>query len=382
MKALIVSCFEWYEKRIQFIENALKKEEYQVEIILSDFCHFDKDYRKPKEAGFTYLHVPQYKKNVSIKRLYSHMIFSCRVYKHIKQESYNLIYVLIPPNFLCYFLHAYKKQVPSTKIIFDVIDMWPESMPIPKNLRRIACFPFWIWSGLRNYHLKCTDAIVFECKRYKDKLKAYQKGRKSKIIYLAYKHSAIPKLSQRPDIKETIHICYLGSINHIIHLSLIVQVLEEIKRYQKVELHLIGKGERCQELIESVKRKGIKIHYYGAVFDEKKKVDIMQKCHFGLNLMCDICVGLSTKSIDYFAAGLPVINNLLGDSSAIIQKEGAGFNITENNFKKIIRGISQISQTDFLKLSKRAYLVYQKYFSEKKVEQQFSALIRSVKNSE
>ena len=41
-------------------------------------------------------------------------------------------------------------------------------------------------------------------------------------------------------------------------------------------------------------------------------------------------VGLTMKSMDYFEAGLPVINNIHGDTWDIIEREKIGVNLKEN----------------------------------------------------
>ena len=39
-----------------------------------------------------------------------------------------------------------------------------------------------------------------------------------------------------------------------------------------------------------------------------------------------VFVGLTMKSMDYFATGLPLINNIKGDTWEIVEKEGLGVN--------------------------------------------------------
>ena len=71
--------------------------------------------------------------------------------------------------------------------------------------------------------------------------------------------------------------------------------------------------------------------YHGKIYDAKEKQKIFDQCHYGLNIMkASVFVGLTMKSMDYFEAGLPVINNIHGDTWDIIEREKIGVNLKEN----------------------------------------------------
>ena len=63
-KALIISCFDWYEKRLKFIERYLEKRGYRVLIITSDFDHLNKkrDTGLYLKKNLQYITVPAYRK--------------------------------------------------------------------------------------------------------------------------------------------------------------------------------------------------------------------------------------------------------------------------------------------------------------------------------
>ena len=80
-RAVIISCFDWYEKRIKPIEDVLKKKEYDVNIIVFDFSHIEKKYVEKRFNSCTYIHVPKYRKNISLLRIKSHLYFGKYVNK-------------------------------------------------------------------------------------------------------------------------------------------------------------------------------------------------------------------------------------------------------------------------------------------------------------
>lgn len=52
------------------------------------------------------------------------------------------------------------------KLVFDFIDMWPESMPGEKLHRTL---PFLYWKNLRDKSLRYADHIFSECNLYRDR---------------------------------------------------------------------------------------------------------------------------------------------------------------------------------------------------------------------
>ena len=98
--------------------------------------------------------------------------------------------------------------------------------------------------------------------------------------------------------KDEASLCYLGSINNIIDIEGIGKVVKDIAKRRKTTVHIIGDGEKKEQLCEALKAAGAEVVCYGAVFDEKEKIKIFSRCSYGINMMKkDICVGLTMKSI-------------------------------------------------------------------------------------
>lgn len=153
-------------------------------------------------------------------------------------------------------------------------------------------------------------------------------------IYLAREDNGY-----EPDInlpEDRISLCYLGSINNIIDIPMIAKVIRECMKIRPVEFHLIGDGERKDELKKIVMESGAAIIDHGKIYDRNEKKRIFDVCHFGLNIMKkSVCVGLTMKSIDYFEFGLPLINNIKGDTWDIIEKYGCGINLDSNSMSGV-----------------------------------------------
>jgi len=331
MKLLVIDCFNNYDIRIKPILDFFEYHNYECTYVTSDFDHREKKRYQCLDEKTIQIKVPKYSKNISFKRIISHIIFSYRAYKKMLDLKPDCIYTIVPPNSITWFAKRYKMKYKNTKLIFDIYDLWPETMPIKKLKKSL---PFYLWGAIRNKNIKYADLVITECNLFKDILKNYLKETKAETLYLAKREINVvskPKLSE-----YEIHLAYLGSINNIIDIPKIKEIIETIKKVKSVTLHIVGDGESRQELIDAAQAGGATVEYHGKIYDSQEKQDIFDKCHFGLNIMKDnVCVGLTMKSIDYFQHGLPIINNIPADTAEIVEKYGVGVNILEDDDIKL-----------------------------------------------
>ena len=71
--------------------------------------------------------------------------FSKESFKYANRYDPDIIYVSTPPNFLFKYASKYKKRHKSVKIIFEIGDMWPETLPISDNIKTIISPALFIW---------------------------------------------------------------------------------------------------------------------------------------------------------------------------------------------------------------------------------------------
>ena len=329
MKVVIVNCFDTYEDRIDLLHDFFSNKFYDVTVIQSDFRHFKKIKRIESKQNFIFVESKPYYKNMSVARLSSHYRYAKKAFQTVEDLNPDLLYVMAPPNSLVKFAAKYKRKHKNVKLIFDIMDLWPETMPLGKVE---ILPPFNFWRLMRDRNVRFADYVITECDLYQEVLKNVLKGIKTKTIYLAKREVNVvsnPKLS-----KDEINLCYLGSINNIIDIPSIKRIVKSINEFKPVVLHIIGDGEKKETLIDEIKSTGAVVEYYGKIYDPQKKQDIFDKCHFGLNIMKEtVCVGLTMKSIDYFQGGLPIINTIKADTAEFVDKYKIGINIFDGNMK-------------------------------------------------
>lgn len=347
MKVAIISCFDFYEKRVNILKEEFEAEGYDCEIYMSDFCHHKKRYYEENEkwGNVTYVHAKKYKKNLSIGRLISHHKWAKSIYEKMTQVRPDKIYALIPPNSVGKYMAKYKGKY-GCELNFDIIDMWPESFTKSDKIKRLLKIPFMIWRNMRNKALDQAKVIYTECAYYQ-KLLAEQ-GIRNKNFKTRYLIGPAIREDKNYEPEEgTINLCYLGSINNIIDIPKIVEIAAAINTLKKANVHVIGQGEQKDTFIKALTDRGIENVDHGAVFDEERKQQIMNRCDFAFNIMKDsVAVGVTTKSIDYMWAGVPLINNIKYDTVQLVEKYKIGYNVNANNITEIAKTIAELTTAE------------------------------------
>lgn len=322
MKAVVLTCYESNEERMKLVIKSLELEGFEVVSYTSNFSHIRKEYRNNIPEGMVALDALSYKKNLSISRLYSHNRFAKDVFKRVRGDKPDLLYVIAPANSLVKEAYSYKKET-GVKLIIDIIDMWPESLPVSSKVKSLL--PFKLWRSYRSKYISCADKLITECNLYHEILKNEYEGEISTLYWARNQKAVRYKL----DLPDNLSLLYIGSINNIINVDLMVKLIENYGN--KVTMHIIGDGENKTEMIDKLNRV-CEVIYHGPVYDTEKKKEIFSKCHAGLNLYKNgLYIGLTVKSIDYFNFGLPVINNIVGDTSEFVCKYNVGINVDEKS---------------------------------------------------
>ena len=360
--AYFISSTNHYNVRTGKFVNDYVKKGYDVIYVTSDFDHMTKkrycfnEYKNSKQ-----LHVISYKKNLSISRILSHLMFSYKAFYMLLACKPELVYVEVPNNSLVKSSAKYKK-INNAEIIVDVFDMWPESMPV-KTKNMIVNWGFDIWRNFRNKNLKFADQIWIECDYYRELLSAQKINLPMETKYLKLKNAETSiemKVSE-----EEIDLCYLGSINNIIDISLIEKIVSEFAKNKRTRIHIIGDGERKDEFLDILKKNSIEIIDHGKVYEIDKLQEIFDQCWFGINVLReDLAIGITMKSISYFRGGLPIINTVQGDTSRFVEECNIGINVDRHDVKSCVSRILNITKDDLACMKNNTRNLFEQKFAE------------------
>ena len=332
-KALLISCFNWYKARLEPVREILIEKGFDVTVLIADFDHIQKKPIEKKYEECTYVQVPPYSSNLSLQRIQSHLAFGKEVKKTLERLNPELVYVQIPPNNAAKHCAEYKKKNQDTRLILDIIDLWPESMPLG---RLKDTLPAKKWKKWRDDCTEAADHIYTECRLFQEKLQLPKE--KTSVLYLFKdqkqdESESVKRLIQQKAEKrekEEIKFAYLGSMNNIIDIKGICDIIKQyIQKGYACELHAIGDGENKGEFEDSAENIGCDSFFYGPIYNEKEKIRILAPCDYALNMMKEsVEVGLTIKSVDYMSYGLPMINSIKGDTWDMIERWGIGINVT------------------------------------------------------
>lgn len=354
-RACIVSCSDHYDHRLRLWDSQLQALGYSTQYITSDFDHNTKERYSCKVPGCIQISVLPYRKNLSVQRILSHRQFAKRTAVYLEKERPDVVVALLPPNFLSKYLAAYKRRHPQVKLFFDIFDLWPETFPSGRA-KQILAPAFRIWASLRDRNLPAADFVTTECDLFRSKLKL---GSGSKTVPFSAEPSPVSPSPALPG--DMLSLCYLGAINNVIDIPRICAFLQDAVGLRPVRLHIIGKGERQQEFIDSAKAAGAEVIFHGAVYDAAEKQRIMDSCHFGINIFKEsVCIGLSMKSVDYFRHGLPILNSIPADTARLVAEDGVGIQLTPD----CADIICAMTEQEHLAMRSRVQTVFDRDFSE------------------
>lgn len=368
-KAVCISCTHHYGERTQYIQACLQKLGYECIYITSDFSHIRKEKYRVDVPNCIQIPTKPYRKNLSVSRILSHIRFAKDALAAVTQIAPEVLYVEVPPNSLCREAAKYKRRHPQVKLILDIFDLWPEGFP-NSRAKKLLTLPFGIWGWFRNSGLPAADLVMTECDLFRRRLGKRLHGARSQTIPLCRPEATAKEVpAQLP--QDAVHLCYLGSINHIIDIPCIAELIGKVQAQKNTVLHIIGDGETREKLISQVAAVGAQVVYHGKVYDTAEKQKIFDRCHFGINIMKEsVCVGLTMKSLDYFAAGLPIINSIEADTWELVERERIGVNICREDLKQTATAILACSAKQ-TQMRQRVVEVFHRVFTQETFEKSF-----------
>ncbi len=363
--AVVISATHHYEERAKSVISEYEKS-HKVLYITSDFAHIPKKPFVCDVPNSIQLHVIPYYKNLSVSRILSHIVFSAKTFWLLKKLKPVKVYVEIPNNTLATATAMYKSMY-GCELIFDIFDMWPEALPVKsKNpLFVLACK---VWGAFRNRALKKADQIYVECEYFKELIQGQGYDYPMEVHYLKRPGNDLPYKSVWKE--DQIDVCYVGSINNIVDIPLMIEVITKLGQKRKVCFHVIGTGEAKDRLCAELKDKdNVTVKEYGVVYDVQKLQDIFNESCFGINfLLPDLAIGITMKSVTYLQGALPLLNTVDGDTRRYVNERNIGINVDRDNIDGTIEQILSLSQKQLEEMKANAKDIFKEVFEEHEIK--------------
>lgn len=355
----IISCFNYYDTRINLIRSFLEERGYETTYITSDYNHFEKKHFVANYPNTIQVHVPKYEKNLSYQRLLSQYLFSKKAYKITKELNPDLVYCMFPPNSVVRYIAKYKKER-GCKLVFDGYDMWPESFPANK-LKTLLSVPFKAWANIRDKYIEHADLILAVSQSMMDVVKDKWKSTSVKLLKPVIMPSELPAYDF--DCTNEVSFCYLGNVNHITDIDLLSSILIGVSKRKKVSLHIIGEGQNLPILLSKFDGSDVICHTHGVVMDNDQKKKIYSECNFALNLPREVIHStMSLKSVEYMSVGLPIINSGEGDNRELVTFYNTGFNVASNTVDQCVNNILNVTPESLSEMHRNTLKAYKDKF--------------------
>jgi glycosyltransferase involved in cell wall biosynthesis len=333
MKVLIVSPFynnDYRYSRPGFVRYFLETNKIDVDVVTSDFSHTHKKVINHERC--VNLKTIKYKKNTSLLRFVSHFKLSLDFFFFIKREysNYDVIYITAP-----FALTAFlTKTFINTKVIIDIVDFWPLSLPFPKN--RIVNSILFFWTWLNKKAFKKADKVTSLSTTF---LSDAGIDRKEQILLSG---NSINVNFEKND--AVLNIIYIGNIGLLYDFNTLIKAMLLVGS-EKFFLHIIGDGDKKDNLLKKLEQENIKYKYYGKVFGDDIS-SIIKHCDVGFNGYKNTTASFSYKAITYMQYGLPLINSMRGDLWEYIDNYKLGVNYNEMNIEHLACVLCEMIEYD------------------------------------
>jgi glycosyltransferase involved in cell wall biosynthesis len=331
--------------RPRLIYQAIKewRPDADIKIYCSAFNHIKKTYIDFDEPDFIPLPVTPYYRNLSVQRVLSYNVFAWRLLEKFRLRESDLIIVCVPTNAPLLVALIYKLffKIP---VAIDVVDIWPEALPMPSKLKVIANYLIkWTIKPLRTWIYTKADSITTQSYYFRRKLELTSSQCQVLPMSSVHQTSQYRPLSSDFSIKDQIRLVYLGSINYIIDLDSLINLVTKLSKFRSVHLTVIGGGEKLDYLKEALAKINITTTFYGICFDSSIKNKELSSAHFGYNgYVGSTEVAFSYKSLEYFASSLPLLNSAKGDTYELIETHQCGLNFNKDTIDHLVENILKI----------------------------------------
>ena len=329
--------------RFRFLSEYLAANGYQVDLITTSFQHWAKaqrDLQRVKEDKYAFslrfIEEPGYKKNIDLRRIWSHHIAAKNLKKMLQQDGdYDLIYCEIPPNDVALVAaeFAREKGIP---FVVDVNDLWPEAMRMVLDvpvISDILFYPF-LRDARKVYNL--CSGVVGTSDEYAARPFKHRREDIPKItVYVGNELSVFDQGAedhmdevQKPE--GEFWVTYAGTIGTSYDIRTMVLAADVLKErgYDNIHMKILGGGPLKEELEELASTLKGNVDFVGYAPYEKmaaylKKSDILVN-----SFVKKAPQSIVTKIGDYLAAGKPMINTCSSpEFRGKVETDGFGINI-------------------------------------------------------
>jgi len=377
--------------RFNYLVDLLTNKHFDVELVTSDFSHNKKTKRSRIEEQYnykiTFISEPNYSKNVSLKRFYSHYIMGRNLKRYLKARNKpDVIYCAVPSLDVAKVAAEYAKKN-NIRFIIDVQDLWPEAFKMFFYVPVISDVLFFPMQKQAEYIYTAADEIIAVSQTYADRaLKVNNKCKEAHSIFLGTELAFFDRLAEENKLMDKpeneIWLAYIGTLGHSYDLICVIDALKILqdRGITNVKFVVMGDGPLKSKFENYAKEQGVYTEFMGRL-DYGKMVGILTACDIAVNPISRGAAGsIINKHGDYAAAGLPVINTQeCPEYRNLVDEYQMGLNCENNNAKELAKKLLKLCGDEALRktISQNSRRLAEDRFDRKQTYQKIVSIIKS-----
>lgn len=323
--------------RFNYISTLLAANDFDLELLTSDFSHSKKD-KRPRNANspdykVTYISEPAYFKNVSFKRFYSHFIMGVNLNSYLtKRKIPDIIYCAVPSLNVAKVAARYARRN-NIRFIIDIQDLWPEAFRMIFNYPLLSDIIFYPMARQANYVYKSASQIVAVSQTYLNRaLEVNKDCTKAICVFLGTELKQFDMIEKNKALSKPtneIWLAYIGTLGYSYDIEMVIDALLILKEMgvDNIKFMVIGDGPLKTKFQAYAIENIISTIFWGRLgYDEM--VSLLKSCDIAINPIRSGSAGsIINKVGDYAAAGLPVVNTQESkEYRDLLEEYNAGFN--------------------------------------------------------
>jgi glycosyltransferase involved in cell wall biosynthesis len=342
--------------RYRYICDELTDRGASATLFVSGFDHARKRHRTLRSERWRVVTVfePGYSRNVSLRRILSYAVFDLLIVFYFLRELLRggrprAILSAVPHNGAACVAALFARVV-GARFIVDVHDLWPEALLGITPLNWFRRLGYRAWKRLADGALVAADAVFAESRNYAERADSVRLPRglaPARLIYLGGDpgyYASIPPAETLPPPadRDAFLVAYAGNLGANYDLDCVVDAFADFgQRHPEAALLLLGAGEREAELRARLERAGLRAWISGRL-PHPTLLGYLKRAHVGLNpFRRGVNISYSYKLNDYLLCGLPVVNSLPGEASALVSENDLGRNYQAGDVASLVDALER-----------------------------------------
>lgn len=280
---------------------------------------------------------------------YFELAYKVRVYVKKYQHLYDAIYVTTPNIFIPW-AAFFQRKADGVQRVLEVRDLWPDSVRDVEKMNINLIYPVLKYMEKQLY--KQSDKIVINNEGFRKYIKNMIKNKQILFLPNAFTESEVGFENTPTDFR----VIYTGNIGFAQSYEKLQEVAHKLEE-EKIYFKIIGYGMNAHLFQSYIEFNDFK---YVTFEEEKTREECLveiRNSSIQLSILKDSEVFLNVlpgKVIDGIASGIPVVTNLGGYTSDLINEHKVGYAKEKASTEELVTAIKKIKKDSVLELELRS----------------------------